>query len=477
MSDRKKVSVSPTEKEEQRQHIDDLKNRISGKGLKYHIVTYGCQMNVHDSEKLAGILHEIGYTQTDEQQEADLILFNTCCVRENAELKVYGNVGALKSYKQANPNRMIGICGCMMQQNEVSDYIKRTFPFVDLIFGTHNLHRFPLLLLQALDSNHTVVEILDSEGAVVEHVPTRRAKGVVSAWVTIMYGCNNFCSYCIVPYVRGRERSRQPTDILNEIRELAGEGYKEVTLLGQNVNSYGKELEQQYLFHHLLRDINEIEGIQRIRFMTSHPKDLSDDLIQAMAEYDKVCKHLHLPIQAGSNQILRAMNRKYNREAYMELVGKVRAAMPEIALTTDIIVGFPGETEENFLETLDTVKQVRYDSAFTFLYSPRKGTPAEKRKEQIPQEVKKERLARLNDLVNEISREKNLAYIGSSVEVLVEGASKNRADVLTGRTDTNKTVNLKGNTNLIGQVATIEITNAHSWSLEGRVAESVDSIR
>lgn len=473
MSNRRKDSVSSLERLEQIQYIDNLKNRFFKKGLKYHIVTYGCQMNVHDSEKLAGMLHEIGYTQTDDQRQADLILFNTCCVRENAELRVYGNVGALKSFKQANPNLIIGICGCMMQQNDVSEYIKSTFPFVDLIFGTHNLHRFPLLLLQAMDSNQTVIEILDTEGAVVEHVPAKRAKEV-SAWVTIMYGCNNFCSYCIVPYVRGRERSRLKDDILSEIHELAGRGYKEVTLLGQNVNSYGKDLNHKYLFHNLLRDINEINGIQRIRFMTSHPKDLSDELIQTMAECDKVCKHLHLPIQAGSNRILHSMNRKYTREDYSGLVGKVKAVIPEIALTTDIIVGFPGETENDFLETLEIVEQVRYDSAFTFLYSPRKGTPAEKRKDQIPQDAKKDRLLRLNDAVNRISLEKNLAYIGRNVEVLVEGVSKNRTDVLTGRTDTNKTVNLKGDSDLIGKIATVEITNAHSWSLEGRVAVPAD---
>ncbi len=468
MSNRKEIVVSSQEIEEQKHYINELKYRIFGKGLKYHIVTYGCQMNVHDSEKLAGMLNQIGYKETLDQQEADLILFNTCCVRENAELRVYGNVGALKAYKQANPNSIIGVCGCMMQQREVSDYIKQKFPFVDLIFGTHNLHRFPLLLLQALDSNHTVIEVLDSEGEVVEHVPVKRDKGV-SAWVTIMYGCNNFCSYCIVPYVRGRERSRQPADILEEIKGLAAEGYKEVTLLGQNVNSYGKDLDDKILFHQLLCKINEIDGIERIRFMTSHPKDLSDDLIKTMAECDKVCKHLHLPIQSGSNRILGMMNRKYSREDYIVLVEKLRKAMPDIALTTDIIVGFPGETEDNFMETLTAVEQIRYDSAFTFVYSPRKGTSAARMEEQISLEEKKERLAQLNDLVNEIGREKNLEYLGRDVEVLVEGYSKNRTDILTGRTDTNKIVNFKGSTDLIGKIITVNIKEARSWSLEGEI--------
>lgn len=471
MLNREHMPVSSQDEGEQQLYIEDLKNRIYGKGLKYHIVTYGCQMNVHDSEKLAGMLSEIGYTETGRQQDADLILFNTCCVRENAELRVYGNVGALKSYKQANPNRIIGICGCMMQQSEVADYIRQTFPFVDLIFGTHNLHRFPQLLLQALYANHTVVEILDSEGAVVEHVPTKRTQGV-SAWVTIMYGCNNFCSYCIVPHVRGRERSRRPADILAEIQKLAEAGYKEITLLGQNVNSYGKDMDEQYLFHNLLRDINEIEGIQRIRFMTSHPKDLSDDLIRAMAECKKVCKHLHLPVQAGSDRILHAMNRKYSSKYYLDLVEKVRKAMPDIALSTDIIVGFPGENEEDFEATLRIAEKVRYDSAFTFLYSPRKGTPAAKRRDQVPAEQKKQRLARLNELINGICMEKNQEHLGKIKEVLVEGPSKNRKDVLTGRTDTNKIVNFKGSPELIGSLIMVRITEAHSWSLEGEIVKN-----
>lgn len=453
---------------EQKLYIDELKNRLANKGLKYHIITYGCQMNVHDSEKLAGMLSEIGYTETSSQHDADLVLFNTCCVRENAELKVYGNVGALKAYKQANPNMIIGVCGCMMQQEEIAKFIVDRFPFVDLVFGTHNLHRFPQLLLQALDSSHTIIEVLDEEGTIVEHIPTKRDKGV-SAWTTIMYGCNNFCSYCIVPYVRGRERSRDPEEIVNEITKLGNQGYKEITLLGQNVNSYGEDMGGGYLFHDLLSDINKINSIERIRFMTSHPKDLSKELIRTMANSEKVCEHLHLPIQAGNNRILKAMNRKYTREEYIGLVESVREAMPDIALTTDIIVGFPGESSQEFEDTLDIIKRLKFDSAYTFIYSPRKGTPAVNIEDKISIEEKKERLAKLIEIQSKISRMKNDAYIGKVKEVLVEGRSKTNDKVLTGRTRENKIVNFFADEKVIGQLIRVKITKARSWSLEGEV--------
>ena len=453
---------------EQKLYIDELKNRLANKGLKYHIITYGCQMNVHDSEKLAGMLSEIGYTETSSQHDADLVLFNTCCVRENAELKVYGNVGALKAYKQANPNMIIGVCGCMMQQEEIAKFIVDRFPFVDLVFGTHNLHRFPQLILQALDSSHTIIEVLDEEGTIVEHIPTKRDKGV-SAWTTIMYGCNNFCSYCIVPYVRGRERSRDPEEIVNEITKLGNQGYKEITLLGQNVNSYGKDMGGGYLFHDLLSDINKINSIERIRFMTSHPKDLSKELIRTMANSEKVCEHLHLPIQAGNNRILKAMNRKYTREEYIGLVESVREAMPDIALTTDIIVGFPGESSQEFEDTLDIIKRLKFDSAYTFIYSPRKGTPAVNIEDKIRIEEKKERLAKLIEIQSKISRMKNDAYIGKVKEVLVEGRSKTNDKVLTGRTRENKIVNFLADEKVIGQLIRVKITKARSWSLEGEV--------
>jgi len=350
------------ERQEYRQYMQAVKEMTDGKNLKYNIVTYGCQMNVHDSEKLAAMLLEMGYEETPAIEEADLILFNTCCVREHAEQRVYGNVGALQPYKRQKPNLIIGVCGCMMQQKEGANDLIKKFPFVDLVFGTHNLHHFPRLLFQAMLSEHSVVEVLDEEGSIIEGIKVRRASNV-SAYITIMYGCNNFCTYCIVPYVRGRERSRRPQDIINEAKELASQGYKEITLLGQNVNSYGKDVGGQYLFPDLLRDVNKIEGIERIRFVTSHPKDLSPDLIDAMAGCEKVCQHIHLPLQAGSDRILRKMNRHYTREDYVELVDKLRKRIPDIAITTDIIVGFPGETEQDFQDTLDIVQRVRYDSA------------------------------------------------------------------------------------------------------------------
>lgn len=468
MTDRKGVFATKKAVEGQKQYIDELKQKISKSKLKYHIKTYGCQMNVHDSEKLSGILTEIGYEETDNQQNADLVLFNTCCVRENAELRVYGNVGALKPYKQANPNMIIGVCGCMMQQEEVANLIANRFPFVDLVFGTHNLHRFPQLLSQALDSKQTVVEVLDEEGTIVEHVPTKRPASI-AAWTTIMYGCNNFCSYCIVPYVRGRERSRGSKDIINEITDLGLQGYKEITLLGQNVNSYGLDLESDYLFHHLLKDINEIDGIERIRFMTSHPKDLSAELISTIADCTKVCNHLHLPIQAGSNRVLGEMNRRYTREDYLSLVDSLRRSIPDIALTTDIIVGFPGETEDEFKETLDILEEVEFDSAYTFIYSARTGTPAAKINDKTEMDVKKDRLAKLIEIQNGISRKKNDKYLGTIKEVLVEGPSKKNTEILTGRTRENKVVNFKGKTDLIGQLVNVKIGKSRSWSLEGEM--------
>lgn len=466
MSNRKTIDISEKEIQEQKGYIEDIKELIEGKSLKYHIITYGCQMNVHDSEKLAGMLNAMGYAEAMEQNEADLILFNTCCVRENAEHRVYGNVGSLYTYKQQNPNLIIGVCGCMMQQPEVSKVITTKFPFVDLIFGTHNLYRFPKLLLEAINSRHTIVEVLDEQGKIIEDIPIKRNLGV-SAWVTVMYGCDNFCSYCIVPYVRGRERSRQPTQIIDEIKQLGREGYKEVTLLGQNVNSYGKDFERPYFFPDLLRNVNKVEGIERIRFMTSHPKDLSEDLILAMAESKKVCEHLHLPIQSGSNRILKEMNRQYTREEYLSLVNQIRSQIPNISITTDIIVGFPGETEKDFMDTLDIVERVRYDSAYTFIYSRRMGTPAAKKTEQIDVNVKKERLQALMDLQNSISKEINESLKDKVVEVLVEGHSKNRDDMYSGRTRDNKLVNFSAMSDITGKTVRVKIIQPKTWTLEG----------
>lgn len=443
----------------------DYYNR-TGRRKKHLTVTYGCQMNVHDSEKLNGMLEAMGYISTDNREDADLIIYNTCCVRENAENRVYGNVGALAPLKQDKPDLMIAVCGCMMQQEGMAEHIAERFPFVDVVFGTHNLHQFPNLLLEAMQSNLTIVEVLDDNESIVEDMPIERSKGI-SAWVTIMHGCNNFCSYCIVPYVRGREKSRGPIDILKEVESIAQQGYKEITLLGQNVNSYGKDLAEQYLFPDLLRDINKIDGIERIRFMTSHPKDLSDDLIKAMGDCEKICEHLHLPVQSGSNKILEKMNRKYTREQYLQLISRVREGVPNIAITTDIIVGFPGETEEDFADTLDLVRAAQFDSAFTFIYSPRQGTRAADMDDQVDIDIKKERLSRLTDVQKEISGRKNLLFKDRIVEVLVEGASKNDPDTLSGRTRDNRLVNFKGDPKLIGQLAHVKITNPKFWTLDG----------
>ncbi|AOT72925.1 tRNA (N6-isopentenyl adenosine(37)-C2)-methylthiotransferase MiaB [Geosporobacter ferrireducens] len=472
MSKREIVKVSTEEQLRQQIYINEVRQindefyYEKGNKKKAMIITYGCQMNEHDSEKLAGMLNNMGYTETNEQEEADLIIYNTCCVRENAELKVYGNLGQLKPLKKERPDMIIAVCGCMMQQAHVVDQIKKKYNHVDLVFGTHNLHNFPELLANCKKSDHMIVEVWDEEGTVVEGIPVVRKYGL-KAFVNIMYGCNNFCTYCIVPYTRGRERSRNPEDIVEEIKQLVAQGTKEVTLLGQNVNSYGKTLENKIDFSDLLIQINETEGLERIRFMTSHPKDLSPRLIEAMRDCDKICEHIHLPVQSGSTKILKEMNRHYTKEQYLDLVTQLKASIPNIAITTDIIVGFPGETEEDFLETLDLVKQVEYDSAFTFLYSVREGTPAAKLTEQVPEDVKHERFNRLLNTLNEIIARKNMDYKDAVVEVLVEGESKNDASKLMGRTRSSKLVNLSGSKDLIGQLAQVKITEARTFSLNG----------
>ncbi len=433
----------------------------------YKIITYGCQMNEHDAEVLAGQLEELDYLPTEEENRADLIILVTCAVREHAEQRVYGKIGELYRLKQANPNLVLAVGGCMSQQSEVAKKLKQRFPYLDIIFGTHNLADFPDLLRAAAESQETVMEIWDREGEVREHLPRVRQDGL-KAWTTIMYGCNNFCTYCIVPYVRGRERSRQPESIIAEVRELVDRGYKEVSLLGQNVNSYGKDLGRDYDFADLLYAVNET-GIERIRFTTSHPKDISPRLIEAMAKCEHVMEHLHLPVQAGSNRILRAMNRRYTRERYLELIEQIRKAVPNITLTTDVIVGFPGETEEDFADTLSLVETVRYDAAFTFAYSPRGGTPAAKMQEQVPEAVRKDRLLRLIELQNRISLERNQELIGGEQELLVEGPSKNDPDKLTGRTRGNKLVHFVGAEGLTGQIVQVRITDAQTWNLFGEL--------
>jgi tRNA-2-methylthio-N6-dimethylallyladenosine synthase len=432
----------------------------------YYIETWGCQMNEEDSEKLSGMLKNIGYSKTTVKEEASIIIFNTCCVRENAELKVYGNLGALKRLKEKNPDLIIAVCGCMMQQKDMAENIIKKYPFVDIIFGTHNSYKFPEYLNRVKQEGKSIIEILDKEEKIVEGIPVDRESNV-KAFVTIMYGCNNFCTYCIVPYVRGRERSRNPEDIISEIKALVSLGYKEVTLLGQNVNSYGRGLEGDMNFAKLLRMVNEIEGLERVRFMTSHPKDLSDEVIYAIKDCEKLCDQIHLPVQSGSNAILKKMNRSYTREQYLNLVKKIKEEIPGVAITTDIIVGFPGETEEDFEDTLSLVEEVEYDSAYTFIYSRRKYTPADNMEEQIDDNVKHERFNRLVELINNISIKKNKEHKGKTVKVLVEGTSKNNENRLMGRTSSGKLVNFDGSKDNIGIVVNVKITEALSFSLNG----------
>lgn len=470
MSRKEKIIVLPDEIKRQQNIIEELKIYNSSKNKKYNITTYGCQMNEHDSEVLSGMLESVGYTATNNKKEANLIIYNTCCVRENAELKVYGNLGALKNLKQERDDLTIAVCGCMMQQPQVIKKIKEKYKHVDLVFGTHNLFRFPELLAQSMESENMFIEVWDRESGIIEGLPVNRKYGL-KAFVNIMYGCNNFCTYCIVPYTRGRERSREMDNIVKEVTVLAQNGTNEITLLGQNVNSYGKTLGKNIDFADLLRELNKISGIERIRFMTSHPKDLSLKLIDTMAECDKVCEHFHLPFQSGSNRILKVMNRKYTKEGYLSLVKKLKDRMPNIGLTTDIIVGFPGETEEDFQHTLDIVKKVRYDSAFTFLYSIRQGTPAAKMEDQIDRETKQDRFNRLLEKVNEISAEINQSYLSKVVEVLVEGPSKTNPNRLMGRTRENKLINFDGAENLIGELVQVQIIEARTFSLNGKVIE------
>ncbi len=446
--------------------IDRIRASVSGLNLKYFIETYGCQMNEHDSEKLAGMLVACGYTKAEGKNEADLILFNTCCVREHAELRTFGNVGFVKELKQQNPRLILGVCGCMMQQKEVADKLYKRFPFVDMIFGTHELKNFPFMLEKALN-NQRVFNITEMDGEVVEGLPAERTPGF-STFINIMYGCNNFCTYCIVPYVRGRERSRNPEDILNEVREVIGQGYSEITLLGQNVNSYNYD---GITFPMLLSMVNLVPGLVRLRFMTSHPKDLSDELIDAMASLDKVCKHIHLPVQSGSNEILRRMNRRYTVEHYMELVNKLRSRIADVEITTDIIVGFPGETEEDFQATCELVRNVGYSNAYTFAYSPRQGTIAAAMDEQIPQDEKRRRLNALNAVLAETIPAGNEKYIGYEGDILVEGVDHRDEPLLFGKLSNFKMVYVKGDEKLIGSLVHVRVDGFRFNSLSGRIVE------
>ena len=474
MSKRKHVQVPMEKIEEQDRFIEAIAEQnsryyaIHQVKPKYIIQTFGCQMNEHDSEKLCAMLDSMGYEQGMMVDECDLIIYNTCAVRENAELKVFGNLGHLKLAKRKNPDLKIAVCGCMMQQPHVVKEIKSKYKHVDLVFGTHNLYKFPELLTKSIESENILVDVWDVDGEVVEGLKSNR-KFELKAFVNIMYGCNNFCTYCIVPYTRGRERSRTPEDILNEIKELVANGTKEVTLLGQNVDSYGKTLDNPMTFAELLREVNNVEGIERIRFMTSHPKDISDEVIYAIRDCDKVCEFLHLPVQCGSSSLLKVMNRHYTKEQYLEIIEKAKKEVPDIAFSTDLMIGFPGETEEDLLDTIDVVEKVRYDSAFTFIYSKRKGTPAAEMENQIPEDVKHERFNRVLSKVNEIVGEINQSYIGKTVEVLVEGKSKTDDNRFMGRTRQNKLVNFDAKSeDLIGKLINVEITSATGFSLIGK---------
>ena len=445
--------------------LTEQKIKTLGRPLTYCLTTFGCQMNEKQSEAVAGIMDEIGYVR-QENEEADVVIYNTCTVRENANLRVYGRLGYLHSLKKKNPHMMIGLCGCMMQESQVVEKLKKSYSFVNLIFGTHNIYKFAELVVAALLSDHMVIDIWKDTDKIVEDLPSQR-KFPFKSGVNIMFGCNNFCSYCIVPYVRGRERSRNPKDIIKEIENLVADGVVEVMLLGQNVNSYGKNLEEPMTFAQLLQEIEKIEGLKRIRFMTSHPKDLSDELIEVMKNSKKICKHLHLPLQSGSTDILKVMNRRYTKEQYLNLVERIRTAIPDISLTTDIIVGFPGETEEDFLETMDVVEKVRYDSAFTFIYSKRTGTPAAAMENQIPDDVVKDRFDRLLSKVQEIGREMSARDTGTVQEVLVEEQNSQDPHLMTGRLSNNLLVHFEGDTSLLGQICQVHLDECRGFYYMG----------
>ena len=449
----------------QKEVIEKVKILNEGKKLTYNILTMGCQLNENDSEKICGMVENMGYTKIQESRHADLAIINTCCVRENAEDKLFGKLGELKKAKEEK-GTIIAIGGCMMQEKHIQEKLRKSYPFFDIIFGTHTLHRFPEDLYRSIEEKKKIEDIIDIDGEVHEGIPIKR-EDKLKASVTIMYGCNNFCSYCIVPYVRGRERSRKPENIIEEVKCLANKGYKEITLLGQNVNSYkgGKN----YNFANLLRDVSKIDGIERIRFVSPHPKDFTEDVIKSIKECEKVCNIIHLPLQSGSTKVLKVMNRKYTKEQYLELVRKIKKEIPKVAFSTDIIVGFPGETEEDFEDTLEVVKEVNYEQVYMFIYSRRVGTLADKMENQIPEEVKHKRFDKLKSLVEKQMEQNGNKYIGTKQQVLVEGTSKNNNLMLTGRTETNKIVNFKGNKELIGKLIEVKIVRNAIWYLQGEI--------
>ena len=438
-----------------------------GKGKKYFIKTYGCQMNVHDTENIKAILEQMNYKPASSMENADLILLNTCAIRENAHSKVFGMIGRIKHMKENNPSLIAGICGCMAQEEGVVNDILKKYNFLDIVFGTHNIDELPYILEKSIKSKTLEVWVYSCEGDIVEDIPVKR-DSKYKAWINIMYGCDKFCTYCIVPYTRGKQRSRNPKDIIREIEKLKEDGYKEVTLLGQNVNAYGKDLDIDYDMSNLLKDISNI-GIERIRFITSHPWDFTDKMIDVIASKENIMPYIHLPLQSGSDRILKLMGRRYTKDSYLKLYNKIKSKIKNVSITTDIIVGFPGETEEDFKETLDVVEKCKYDSAFTFIFSPREGTPASKMKDEISLKEKEERLYKLNEIVNKYAKEANEKYLGKTVKVLLENVSSKKKGYLSGYTETMKLVNVKASKKNIGKIVDVEITNVQTWSLDGKM--------
>ena len=445
---------------------DDLKTL--GVGKSYFVKTYGCQMNVHDSENIKAILEEMGFEETLDMENADLILLNTCAIRENAHNKVFGMIGRLKHMKEDRPNIITGVCGCMAQEEVVVKEILDKYSFLDIVFGTHNIHELPEILNKAMHKNKIEVDVYSCEGDIIEDMPAKR-DSKYKAFVNIMYGCDKFCTYCIVPYTRGKQRSRRFGDIIREVKTLKNDGYKEVTLLGQNVNAYGKDLNLEYDMSDLLEEVAKT-NIERVRFVTSHPWDFTDRMIEVISKYPNIMPYIHLPLQSGSDRILKLMGRRYTKESYLELFNKIKKTVPNASITTDIIVGFPGETEEDFLETLDVVNKCKYDSAFTFIFSPREGTPAAKMKDDIPLSVKEERLHRLNEVVNKYALLANEKYLGKIVPVLLENVSEKGEGKLVGYTDTMKLVNVKASKEMLGEIVNVKITNVKTWSMDGEIA-------
>jgi len=451
--------------DEQYEYMEKVNKINEGQNLQYAIYTMGCQLNENDSEKISGMLEKMGYFKTEEIKKADIVVFNTCCVRENAEDKLFGKIGEMKKQKEEK-GTIIAIGGCMMQEEHIVEKLNKSYPFVDIIFGTHTMHKLAEDVYHILEKRAKIQDVITIDGEIYEGIPIKR-NDKTKASVTIMYGCNNFCTYCIVPYVRGRERSRTPNDILKEIKELANEGYKEITLLGQNVNSYDGG--NGYKFSNLLRDVNKIEGIEKIRFVSPHPKDFKEDVIDAIKDCEKVSKIIHLPLQSGSSNILKKMNRRYTKEQYLSLVKRMKEKIQNVVFSTDIIVGFPEETEEDFEDTLDVVRKVNFEQVFMFIYSRRVGTPADKMEKQIPEEIKHKRFNRLKELVESMMEENNKKYIGTTQSVLVEGTSKNNTNMLTGRTDSNKVVVFEGKEDLINTVIDLKIVSEHMWYLKGEI--------